>query len=129
MDDYVFGVVVENSITMKEGRKKMLYLTTHSTHFILRLYGVRHMVKVHSDSERGNLLPPRGLFFFPINSKDSFYMHHPTDMLAHTTVFVTPSRGALAETKNSSICPPMMDRSDDPSHHERTFLPQSYLFR
>ena len=36
----------------------MFYLTTHSTHFILRLYGVRHMVKDHSDSERkeGNVL-------------------------------------------------------------------------
>ena len=31
--------------------------------FYLRLYGVRHMVKDHSDSERGNLLPPlHGLF-------------------------------------------------------------------
>ena len=30
----------------------MFYLTTHSTHFILRLYGVGHMVKDHSDSER-----------------------------------------------------------------------------
>ena len=112
-----------------EGRKEMLYLTTHSTHFILRLYGVRHMVKVHSDSERGNLLPPRGLFCFPINSKGSFYMHHPTDMLAHTTVFVTPVVEHWLKQKNSSICPPMMDRSDDPSHHERTFLPQSYVFR
>ena len=36
---------------MKEGRKEM-YLTTHSTHFILQLYGVGHMVKYHSDSER-----------------------------------------------------------------------------
>ena len=32
-------------------RKEMFYLTTHSTHFYLRLYGVRHMVKDHSDSE------------------------------------------------------------------------------
>ena len=39
--------------------------------FYLRLYGVRHMVKEHSDSERGNLLPPHGLLF-PINSKGSF---------------------------------------------------------
>ena len=38
--------------------------------FHLRLYGVRHMVKDHSDSERGNLLPPHGLFF-PISSKGS----------------------------------------------------------
>ena len=27
--------------------------------FYLQLYGVRHMVKDHSDSERGNPLPPR----------------------------------------------------------------------
>ena len=29
----------------------MFYLTTHSTHFYLRLYGVRHMVKDQSDSK------------------------------------------------------------------------------
>ena len=27
------------------GRKEMFYLMTHSTHFILRLYGFGHMVK------------------------------------------------------------------------------------
>ena len=67
----------------------MFYLTTHSTHFIygymasdpevrkernvlfndalntfyLQLYGVRHMVKDHSDSERGNPLSPHELLF------------------------------------------------------------------
>ena len=39
--------------------------------FYLRLYGVRHMVKDHSDSERGNPLPPQGFF----------YMYHPTDWI------------------------------------------------
>ena len=41
--------------------------------FYLRhiLYGVRHMVNDHSDSERGNLLPPHGLLF-SISSKGSF---------------------------------------------------------
>ena len=34
----------------------MFYLMMHSTHFILRLYGIRHMVKDHSDRERGNPL-------------------------------------------------------------------------
>ena len=51
--------------------------------------GVGHMVKDHSDSEKGNPLPPHGLLF-PINSKVFFYMHHPTDRIAHTTAFVTP---------------------------------------
>ena len=39
--------------------------------FYLQLYGVGHMVEDHSDSERGNLLPPYRLLF-PINSKGSF---------------------------------------------------------
>ena len=51
--------------------KELLYLTTHSTHFILQLYGVRHMVEDHSDSERGNPLPPHRLLF-PVSSKGSF---------------------------------------------------------
>ena len=39
--------------------------------FYLRLYGVGHMIKDHSDSERRNLLPPHRLLF-PISSKGSF---------------------------------------------------------
>ena len=39
--------------------------------FYLRLYGVGHMVKDHSDSERGNPLPPHELLL-PISSKGSF---------------------------------------------------------
>ena len=54
--------------------------------FYLELYGVRHMVKDHSDSERGNPLSPHGLIF-PISSKGSFYS---TDRITHTTAFVTP---------------------------------------
>ena len=57
--------------------------------FYLQLYGVGHMVKDHSDSERGNPLPPHGLLFL-IHSKVFFYMHHSTDRIAYTTAFVTP---------------------------------------
>ena len=39
--------------------------------FYLWLYGVRHMVKDHSDYEKENLLPPHRLLF-PINSKSYF---------------------------------------------------------
>ena len=39
--------------------------------FYLRSYGVKHIVKDHSDSERGNPLPPHRLLF-PIISKGSF---------------------------------------------------------
>ena len=51
-------------------KEEMFYLTTHSTHFIYG-YMVSDMVKDHSDSERGNPVPPHGLLF-PINSKGSF---------------------------------------------------------
>ena len=53
------------------GEREMFYLTMYSTHFYLRLYGVRHMVKDHSDSEKGNPLPPHRLLL-SINSKGSF---------------------------------------------------------
>ena len=52
----------------------------------MALYGIRHSVKDHTDSERGNTLPPHRLLF-PISS---IYMHHPTDWITHTTAFVTP---------------------------------------
>ena len=39
--------------------------------FNLRLYDVSHMVKYHSDSERGSPLQPHGLLF-PTSSKGSF---------------------------------------------------------
>ena len=45
-----------------EGRKEENVLFNDALNtFYLRLYGVRHMVKDHSDSERGNPLLPHGL--------------------------------------------------------------------
>ena len=75
---------------VKEGRKEgnVLFNDALNT-FYLRLYGVKHMVKDHSDSKRGNPLPPHGLLF-PIISKGSFIMHHPTDRITHTVAFVIP---------------------------------------
>ena len=40
--------------------------------FYLLLYGVGHMVKDHSDSARGNLLPPLQGLLYSISSKGSF---------------------------------------------------------
>ena len=59
--------------------------------FYLRLYGVGHMVKDHSDSERGNPLPPHGLLF-PISSKGSFKCIIPQTAYHSRET----SRGALA---------------------------------
>ena len=71
----------------------MFYLMMHSTHFILRLYGVGHMVNDHSDSERGN----PGLFF-PFISKDSFIMHNPTCRIAYTRLLLYEGEGSIRTT-------------------------------
>ena len=80
---------IDRQIIYQEGRKEgnVLFHDAFNT-FYLRLYRVKRMVKDHSDSERGNPLPPHGLLF-PISSK-VFYMHHPTDRITHTTALVTP---------------------------------------
>ena len=54
-------------------------------------------------------------------------MHHPTDRIAHTTAFVTPVVEHWLEREIAQWVLPMKDRSDDPSHHERTLLPRSYI--
>ena len=80
----------------REGRN-FLYLMTHSTHFYLRLYGVIHMAKYHSDSEgeRGNpLLSLYGLLF-SISGKGSFICTIPQSQSWST-----------GWNKNSSVGPP-----------------------
>ena len=59
-------------LRQQSGRKEgnLLFNDALNT-FHLRLYGVRHMVEDHSESERGNPLPPHGLLF-RISSKGSF---------------------------------------------------------
>ena len=52
------------------GERNVLFNESLNT-FYLRLYGVRHMVKDHSDSEKGNPLPPHRLLL-SISSKGSF---------------------------------------------------------
>ena len=111
-------------LVILESRKEgnVLFNDTLNT-FYLRLYGVRHMVKDHSDSERGNPLLPHGLLF-PISSKGLFIC---TIRIVHTTAFVTPVVEHWLEQEIAQWVHPMKDRSDDPSHHERTLLPRSYF--
>ena len=54
----------------RERERNVLFNDALNT-FYLWLYGVRHMVKDHSDSEKGNPLPPHRLLL-SINSKVSF---------------------------------------------------------
>ena len=57
--------------------------------FYLQLYGVRHMVKDHSDTERGNPQPALNGLLFLISSKGSFICTDP-DSIVYATAFVTP---------------------------------------
>ena len=54
-------------------------------------------------------------------------MHHHPDRIAHATAFVTPVVEHWLEREIAQWVYPMKDRSDDPSHHERTLLPRSYI--
>ena len=47
-------------------------------------------------------------------------MHHQTDRIAHTTAFVTQVVEHWLEREIAQWVHHMKDRSDDPSHHERT---------
>ena len=96
-------VQLQETTTNDDGRKEgnVLFNDALNT-FYLWLYGVTHMVKDHSDSERGNLLPPHGLLF-PINSKGSFICTIPQTGY-HGLCYT--SRGALAGTRNSSMGSP-----------------------
>ena len=91
-------------ISMKEERKEMFYLTMHSTHFILQLYGIRHiMVTDHSDSERGNCCLMG--YSFRLTARVLLYAsYHRQDNTYHGLCYT--SRGTLAGTRNSSMGPP-----------------------
>ena len=73
--------------------------------FYLRLYGVRHMVKDHSDSEKGNPQPPHIGYSFRIAARVLLYApSHRQDGTYHS--LCCTSRGALAGTRNSSMGSP-----------------------
>ena len=57
MLDFVCNISLSND---KEREGNVLFNDALNT-FYLRLYGVRHMVKYHSDSEKGNPLLPHRL--------------------------------------------------------------------
>ena len=62
----------------QERRKEMFYLTMHSTHFL-----IRHMVKYHSYSERGNLLALHGLYSFRSAARVLLYASSHRPVVEH----------------------------------------------
>ena len=108
-----------------ERERKMFYLTTHSTHFI---YGymasdiwLRTIPIVRKETRC------RHIGYSLRLTARVLYIHHPTDRIAHTTAFLTPVVEHWLEHEIAQWAHPMKDRSDDPSHHERTLLPRSYI--
>ena len=91
--------------------------------FYLRLYGVGDMVKDHSDSEREETRCRHMGHSFQLAARVLLYA---TDRTTHTTAFVMPVVEHWLEQEIAQWVHPMKDRSDDPSHHERTLLPRSY---
>ena len=77
--DRVDNVQGPRGLEVKEGN--VLFNDALNT-FYLRLYGVRHMVKDHSDSEKGNPLSPHRLLL-SINSKGSFICTIPPVDVRH----------------------------------------------
>ena len=78
--------------------------------FHLRLYGVGHMVKDHSDSEsEKNHCHLMGYSFQVAASVLLYVSSHIQDNTYHSLCYT--SRGALTGTRNSSSHDPMKDRS------------------
>ena len=93
--------------------------------YMLREYGGKEIFyfndalnTFYSDGERGNPLQPHRLLF-PISSNVFLY----ASSHRHTTAFVTPVVEHWLEREIAQCVHPMKNRSDDPSHHERTLLP------
>ena len=74
-------MVKDHSDSKREKEGNVLFNDALNT-FYLGLYGVGHMIKDHSESERGNPLLLHGLLF-PIGSKGSFTCTIPQTVVEH----------------------------------------------
>ena len=71
------------SETDRERERDVLFNDAHNT-FYLRLYGVRHMVKDHSDSEKGE----REMFYLTTHSTHFIYGYMASDIWLRTILIV-----------------------------------------
>ena len=90
--------------TVKVVEGNVLFNDTLNT-FYLQLYGVGHMVKDHSDSEREETHSRHMGYSFRLTARVLLYApSHRQDSTYHSLCY--SSRGALAGTRNSSMGPP-----------------------
>ena len=97
--------VLHETKTLYQRRKEgnVLFNDALNT-FYLRLYGVGHMVKYHSDSEKKPAVATWG-YSFRLTARVILYApSHRQDSTYHGLCY--SSRGALAATRNSSMGPP-----------------------
>ena len=83
----------------------MFYLMTHSTHFILRLYHVRHIVKAHLERKPSATITWATLSDY---QQGFFYMHHHRQDSTYHSLCYT-SHGALAGTRKSLMSHPFIE--------------------
>ena len=103
----------------------MFYLTTHSTHFI---YGymasdiwLRTIPIMRKETRCRHIgysfrLTARVLLYAPSHRQESTY---------HSLCYIVVEH--WLEREIAQWVHPMNDRSNNPSHHERTLLPRSYI--
>ena len=123
----LWGFSLINIYVWKEGN--VLFNDALNT-FYLRLYGIGYMVSdiwlrtiliVRKETRCHHIgysfqLTARVLLYAPFHRQDSTY---------HSLCYT--SRGHWLEREIAQWVHPMKDRSDDPSHHEQTLLPRSYI--
>ena len=108
------------SVGWKDRKERNILFNDALNTFYLRLYGVRHMVKNHSDSERGNPLPLHRLLF-PISSK-GFFLYAPSHRQDNTCgmvhiIYLLLLIGKISPRSGFSGCP--ISLSHGPSPHTR----------
>ena len=96
----------------------MFYLTTHSTHFI---YG--YMVKDHSDSEKGNPLPPHRLLYRLTARVLLYAPSHRQDSTYHSLCYT--SRGALMKREIAQLLLQMQRNNSIAFSEKKTLTNQS----
>ena len=108
----------------RERERNVLFNDALNT-FYLRLYGVRHMVKDHSDSEKGTSCRHIG-YSYRLTARVIVYApSHRQDNTYHGLCYT--SRGALAGTRNSSKGPPHEGSIRRPITPWANALPLSYV--